>query len=169
MPTFDCKTNTPIVVPPPVYFQCWGTRVLPSYLNFTAGPTTLIPPNTIPCMNWPTTQVQGQMGRGFFGTNLCRTVWSVNIGGTPGFTLFFGSKGQVSDPNFNYLPLDCQINMPDLTQSWFVGTLESGVITYSSVTGSCSQNPLTGIVTLNYSATISNGLCSLPVSISFVG
>lgn len=169
MPSFDCKTNTPTVVPPPVYLQCWGTRILPSSLDFTAGPTTLISPNTTPCANWPTTLVTGQMARGFFGTNLCRTVWSVNIGGTPGFTLFFGSKAQVNDPNFLYLPLDCQIDIADITPYWFVGTLEAGIINYTNIVGSCSQDPITKIVTLNYSATIDNGLCSCPVTISFVG
>jgi hypothetical protein len=36
-------------------------------------------------------------------------------------------------------------------------------------TGSCSQNPATGIVTLTFTGIISDGFCTAPVTITFSG
>ena len=161
MPSFDCKTNVPITVPPASYFECWGTRRLPSSIQFSVGPTSLISPNTTPCLNWPIVVQTGVLGRGLFGTNMCRPVWSAFS--SSGFGIIF-NYNQFATTN----PIACSENVPNMTTTWSLGTTEAGV-TYSMKQGYCSKNQITGIVEVAYSVIASNGLCSTPISIYFYG
>lgn len=158
----DCSTLSPVTYPSPVYHYCWGRRALPSTMQFTAGPTTLIPPNTTPCVGWPTTVITGTMSRGVYGSSVCAASWSY-INPSTGWGFVF---------NWTYpsgsQPVSCTIDMAEMFPLWVIGSNQAG-ITYLNPTGSCSQNPTTGVVTMTYSVTISNGLCQCPITVTFNG
>ena len=160
MPTFDCKNSTPTIKPPSIYFECWGNRRLPSSIQFSIGPTTLIPPNTTLCLNWPATVITGSLSKGLFGTNMCSPIWS---GISNGFGIVFNYQQYSTN-----MPISCSINVLDMTGTWSLGTTEANV-TYSNTSGSCSQDPITKIVTMIFTTIANNGSCSSPITVTFNG
>ena len=160
--TLDCATLAPAPVQNRLFHLCWGMRALPSTLNFSAGPTTLVAPNTTMCPNWPTTLISGTMSRGLYGSSICNAVWSyINP------TTLWGIDFNWTYPSGDQ-PISCSVNMAEMWPFWVVGSNQSGV-TYINPTGSCSQDPVTGIVTMNFTVTLTNGLCTCPVTITFNG
>lgn len=145
----DCKTIEPIVVYNPVFHPCWGRRALPSTLQFTAGPSTPIPPNTSCNTGWPTTVITGTLSR----SGPCDFVWGYSSGS---FAILFAWTN--SGP-----PISCTINQTELFPNWSVSNVTG------TPTGNCSQDPNTGIVTLTFTAIISDGFCTCPVTITFNG
>jgi len=145
----DCKTLEPTVPYNPSYHPCWGLRALPSTLNFTAGPSTPIPPNTSCNTGWPTTVITGTLAR----TGACDFAWSYSSGS---FTILFSWTN--AGP-----PISCTINQTELYPNWSLDNVTG------TPTGSCSQNPSTGIVTLTFTGTISDGFCECPITVSFSG
>ena len=145
----DCKTLEPTVPYNPSYHPCWGLRALPSTLSFTAGPSTPIPPNTTCNTGWPTTVITGTLAR----TGACDFAWGYSSGS---FTILFSWTN--AGP-----PISCTINQTELYPDWSLDNVTG------TPTGSCSQNPSTGIVTLTFTGTISDGFCECPITVSFSG
>lgn len=160
--TLDCKTLVPLDCDTRVYHPCWGNRELPATLNFSAGPSTPIPPNTTCNTGWPTAVITGTMSRGVYGANVCAASWSY-INPSTGWGFVFNW----TYPSGNQ-PVSCTIDMAEMFPLWVIGSNQAG-ITYLNPTGSCSQDPTTGIVTMTYSVTISNGLCECPITVTFNG
>lgn len=146
---FDCKTLSPAGYTPPVYHPCWGRRALPSTLSFSAGPSTPIAPNTSCPTGWPTTVLTGTLAR----VSPCSFAWSYSSGA---FAIIFAWTRYGP-------PLSCSIDQAELFPAWSLNNVTG------TPTGSCSQNPTTGIVTLTFTGTISNGLCTCPVTVTFNG
>lgn len=145
----DCKTLAPAPAASRIYHPCWGNRPLPSTLNFSAGPSTLIPPNTSCNAGWPSSVITGTLSR----TGACNFVWGYSSGS---FGILFAWT--VGGP-----PLSCSINQTELFPNWSLNNV------IGTPTGSCSQNPTTGIVTMTFTGTISDGFCTCPVTVSFSG
>jgi len=145
----DCKTLAPAPAASRVYHPCWGNRPLPSTLNFSAGPSTPIPPNTSCNAGWPTTVITGTLAR----TGVCDFSWGYSTGS---FGILFAWT--VGGP-----PLSCSINQAELFPNWSLNNV------VGTPTGSCSQDPVTGIVTMTFTGTISDGFCTCPVTVSFSG
>lgn len=149
MATLDCKTLAPGLTYNPAYFPCWGLRALPSTMSFSAGPSTPIPPNTSCNTGWPTTVITGTLTR----TGPCDFAWGYSTGS---FGILFAWTG-------GGIPLSCTIDQAELYPSWSLNNVTG------TPTGSCSQNPTTGIVTLTFTGIISDGFCTAPVTITFSG
>lgn len=149
MATLDCKTYAPSPTSNRVYHQCWGNRAFPATLGFSAGPSTPIPPNTTCNTGWPTAAITGTLSR----TGVCDFAWGYSSGS---FAILFAwtAGGQ---------PLSCTINQSEMFPSWSLNNVTG------TPTGSCSQNPATGIVTMTFSGTISDGFCTCPVTVSYSG
>lgn len=145
----DCKTLEPSVAYNPAFHPCWGLRALPSTLNFTAGPSTPIPPNTSCNTGWPTTVITGTLAR----TGPCDFTWGYSTGSF-GILFSWTNLGP---------PISCTINQTELFPDWSLDNVNG------TPTGSCSQDPTTGIVTLTFTGTISDGFCNCPVTVSFSG
>jgi hypothetical protein len=145
----DCKTLVPGTTYAPAYFPCWGLRELPATMSFTAGPSTPIPPNTTCNTGWPTTVITGTLTR----TGACDFAWGYSSGS---FGIIFAWTN--AGP-----PISCTINQAELYPNWSLSNLTG------TPTGSCSQNPTTGIVTLTFTGIISDGMCEAPVTITFNG
>lgn len=145
----DCNTLEPSVSYNPAFHPCWGLRALPSTLSFAAGPSTPIPPNTTCNTGWPTTVITGSLAR----TGPCDFAWGYSSGS---FAIVFSWTN--SGP-----PISCTINQAALFPDWSLDNVTG------TPTGSCSQDPTTGIVTLTFSGTISDGFCTCPVTVSFSG
>jgi hypothetical protein len=147
--SLDCSS----VAPPPagsrIYHPCWGNRALPSTLNFSAGPSTPIPPNTSCNTGWPTTVITGTLSR----TGNCDFAWNYSTGS---FGILFAWT--VGGP-----PLSCSINQTELFPNWSLNNV------IGTPSGSCSQNPSTGIVTMTFTGIISEGFCTCPVTVTFSG
>ena len=157
----DCSSLAVQACPDPVSFECWGKRKLPATISFSAGPTVLISPNTVYTPNWPTSVLTGSLARGLFGGTLCGAVWSHMTAG--GFTIIFNWAGYpVSQP------VSCTINQASMVPNWVIGSAYSG-INYTLKSGSCSQDPTTGIVTMNFATTIDDGLCKCPITLTYSG
>jgi len=148
--SLDCSS----VAPPPaasrIYHPCWGNRALPSTLNFSAGPSTPIPPNTSCNSGWPLSVITGTLTR----TGPCNFFWGYSSGGSFAFYFAWTSGGP---------PLSCTINQSDMTLDWAISNATG------TATGSCSQDPTTGIVTMTFSAIVTDGFCTCPVTITFNG
>ena len=148
--TMDCSTLSPVSPTSRVYFECWGNRELPATMSFSAGPAFLVPPATVGCSGWPTGGViTGTLTR----TGPCDFVWGYSSGS---FTILFawtaGGK-----------PVGCTINQTSLIGHWGLGN------PVGPASGSCSQDPSTGVVTFTYTGSISNGLCRCPVTVTYYG
>ena len=146
--TLDCSALEPVVAYNPAYFPCWGLKELPSTLYFTAGPSSTIPPNTACNTGWPTTVITGTLSR----VDGCSYAWSYSTGS---FTILFSWT-------LGGMPLSCNIDQTELYPSWAVDNATGS----PASTGSCSQDPITGITTLIFNATISDGICTCPVEIT---
>lgn len=144
----DCKALEPVVAYNPAYFPCWGLKQLPSTLYFEAGPSTPIPPNTSCNTGWPTSVVTGTLTR----NSNCSFTWSYASGS---FSIIFSWT-------LSTFPVSCNINQTELFPSWAVDNATGS----PASTGSCSQDPITGITTLEFYATISDGICTCPVKIT---
>lgn len=144
--SYDCKALEPVVAYNPAYFPCWGLKQLPSTLYFSAGPSTPIPPNVACNTGWPGTVITGQLAR----TGNCDYAWSYSTGS---FTILFSWT-------MGGLPLNCDIDQAELFPEWSVANVTG------TPTGSCSQDPLTGITTLTFNAVISDGICTCPITIT---
>lgn len=149
MSTFDCKTIAPGLTYNPAYHPCWGLRQLPSTMSFSAGPSTPIPPNVSCNTGWPTTVITGTLTR----TGPCDFAW--------GFST--GSFGIIFAWTAGGPPIKCTINQTEMFPDWSVSNLTG------TPSGSCSQNPITGVVTMTFNAVISDGFCTCPVTITFNG
>lgn len=147
--TIDCKTLAPAPAGGRIYHPCWGNRALPSTMSFSAGPSTLIPPNTSCNVGWPTTVVTGTLTR----SGPCDFVWGYSTGS---FGILFAWTG--GGP-----PLSCNINQAEMFPNWSMANI------VGTPSGSCSQDPVTGIVTMTFTGTISDGFCSCPVTVTFNG
>ena len=147
--SLDCSSVAPAPAASRIYHPCWGNRALPSTLNFSAGPSTPIPPNTSCNTGWPTTVVTGTLSR----TGVCDFAWGYSTGS---FGILFAWT--VGGP-----PLSCSINQAEMFPNWSL----SNVV--GTPTGSCSQNPTTGIVTMTFTGTISDGFCTCPITVTFSG
>lgn len=145
----DCSTLSPTPYPSPAYHPCWGRRALPSTLQFTAGPSSPIPPNTACNTGWPTGVISGDLTR----VGPCSFTWGFSVGS---FGLFFGWT-QVGPP------ISCSANQAELFPSWSLNNVTG------TPSGSCSQNPATGIVTLTFTGVISDGFCTCPVTVTYNG
>jgi len=145
----DCSSLAPPPAANRIYHPCWGNRALPSTLNFSAGPSTPIPPNTSCNTGWPTTVVTGTLSR----TGGCDFAWGYSTGS---FGILFAWT--VGGP-----PLSCSINQTEMFPNWSLNNV------VGTPTGSCSQNPTTGIVTMTFTGIISDGFCTAPVTITFSG
>ena len=145
----DCKTLVPGTTYAPAYFPCWGLRELPATMSFTAGPSTPIPPNTTCNTGWPTTVITGTLTR----TGACDFAWGYSSGS---FGIIFAWTN--AGP-----PISCTINQAELYPDWSLDNVTG------TPTGSCSQNPTTGIVTLTFTGIISDGFCEFPVTVTFNG
>jgi len=149
--SLDCSS----VAPPPagsrIYHPCWGNRALPSTLNFSAGPSTPIPPNTVCNSGWPTSVITGTLTR----SGPCEFVWFYSSP-SGSFGIYFAWT--VGGP-----PLSCSINQTEMSPNWAF----SNAVGVS--TGSCSQNPTTGIVTMTFTGTIGDGFCTCPITVTFNG
>jgi len=145
----DCKTLVPGTTYAPAYFPCWGLRELPATMSFTAGPSTPIPPNTTCNAGWPTTVITGTLTR----TGACDFAWGYSSGS---FGIIFAWTN--AGP-----PISCTINQTELYPDWSLDNVTG------TPTGSCSQNPTTGIVTLTFTGIISDGFCECPVTVTFNG
>lgn len=145
----DCKTLAPGTTYAPAYHPCWGLRALPSTMSFTAGPSTPIPPNTTCNTGWPTTVITGTLTR----TGPCDFSWGYSSGSF-GIIFSWTNLGP---------PISCTINQTELFPDWSLNNVTG------TPTGSCSQDPTTGIVTLTFTGVISDGFCECPVTVSFSG
>jgi len=147
--SLDCSS----VAPPPaasrIYHPCWGDRALPNTLNFSAGPSTPIPPNASCNTGWPTTVVTGTLSR----TGVCDFAWGYSTGS---FGILFAWT--VGGP-----PLSCSINQAEMFPNWSLNNVTG------TPSGSCSQNPSTGIVTMTFTGIISDGFCNCPITVTFSG
>lgn len=148
--SLDCSSLAPPPAANRIYHPCWGNRALPSTLNFSAGPSTPIPPNTSCNTGWPTTVITGTLTR----TSPCDFSWGYSTGS---FGILFAWT--VGGP-----PLSCSINQTEMFPQWSLNNLIGGTLT-----GSCSQDPTTGIVTMTFTGTIGDGFCTCPVTITFNG
>lgn len=146
---YDCKTLVPGTTYAPAYFPCWGLRALPSTMSFTAGPSTPIPPNTTCNAGWPATIINGTLTR----TGPCDFTWGY---ADQDFGIIF--SWTLAGP-----PISCTINQTELFPNWSLANVNG------TPTGSCSQNPTTGIVTLTFTGTISDGFCDCPITVTFNG
>lgn len=147
--TFDCSSLSPETYPPPVYIPCWGNRPLPTTMSFSAGPSTPIPPNTSCPTGWPTTVITGTLTR----NSPCSFAWGYSNGS---FAILFAWTRPGP-------PISCTINQTELFPNWSLSNVSSGA------TGSCTQDPVTGIVTLTFTAIVSNGICTCPVTVTYSG
>ena len=147
--SLDCSSLAPAPAASRIYHPCWGNRALPSTLNFSAGPSTPIPPNTSCNTGWPTTVVTGTLSR----TGVCDFAWGYSTGS---FGILFAWT--VGGP-----PLSCSINQAEMFPNWSLNNV------VGTPTGSCSQNPTTGIVTMTFTGTISDGFCTCPITVTFSG
>ena len=174
MPTYDCKNQSQSEIRKPfAYHFCWGLRKLPQQLNFRAGPTTLIAPRTELCTNWPplTGEITGVLNRGTLdGFYKCDPGWS---GETNGFRVYFSYPIRSDIGGVSWPKLSCTINMAQMAGEFGLG-VDFPALTYSGVTGSCSQ-AADGTVTMSYSSIISNdvgdgiGGCTCPVTVFYNG
>lgn len=147
--TLDCKTLSPATYTNPIFHPCWGKKVLPATMSFTAGPTSLIPPNMTLCPGWPSGVITGTLTR----TGPCGFAWSYSSGS---FSIIFAWTA--GGP-----PVSCTINQTEMFPNWSFNNVTG------TPTGSCSQDPGTGITTMTFTGVISNGLCSCPVTVTFTG
>lgn len=147
--TIDCKSTSPQLPFQPAYHPCWGHRELPGTLQFAAGPSTPIPPNTACNTGWPMTAITGTLTR----TGACDFAWSYSSGS---FTILFAWT--LSTP-----PIVCQVNQAEMYPQFSLNNVTG------TPSGSCSQNPTTGVVTMTFSGVISDGFCSCPVTVTFNG
>ncbi len=147
--TLDCATLAPAPVPSRLFHPCWGMRALPSTMQFAAGPSTPIPPNTTCNTGWPMTAITGTLTR----SGPCSFVWGYSSGSFG--ILFAWTAGGY--------PLSCSINQTEMFPNWSF----SNVV--GTPTGSCSQNPTTGVVTMTFTGTISDGFCTCPITVTFNG
>ena len=145
----DCSTLSPATYTNPVYHPCWGRRALPATMQFTAGPSTPIPPNTTCNTGWPAGVITGTLTR----TGPCLFSWGYSTGS---FGIFF--SWTLLGP-----PISCNIDQAELFPSWSLNNVSG------TPTGTCSQDPITGIVTLTFTGTISDGFCTCPVTVTYNG
>lgn len=145
----DCSTLSPATYTNPVYHPCWGRRALPATMQFTAGPSTPIPPNTTCNTGWPTGVITGTLTR----SGPCLFTWGYSTGS---FSILFAWT--LAGP-----PISCNINQAELFPSWSLNNVSG------TPTGTCSQNSTTGIVTLTFTGIISDGFCTCPVTVTFNG
>ena len=146
--SYDCSSLEPVVAYNPAYFPCWGLKELPSTLYFTAGPSTPIPPNTSCGSGWPTTEITGSLSR----VDGCSYAWSYSSGS---FTILFSwTEGGA--------PVSCDIDQAEMYPSWAIDNATGS----PASSGSCSQDPGTGVTTLEFTAEISDGICTCPVTIT---
>lgn len=147
----DCKSASPQLPFQPAYHPCWGHRELPSTLQFAAGPSTPIPPNTACNTGWPTTAITGTLTR----TGACDFAWAYSSGS--------GSFGILFAWTLSTPPIVCQVNQAALYPQFSFANATG------APSGSCSQNPTTGVVTMTFSGVISDGFCTCPVTVTFNG
>jgi hypothetical protein len=147
----DCTTLVPTIPYSPAFHPCWGLRAFPSTLSFAAGPSTPIPPNTTCNTGWPSTVITGTLAR----TGPCEFSWGYSSGS---FGIFFAWT-------VASYPVVCTVNQATLYPSWSL----NNIVASPAPSGSCSQDPTTGIVTLTFSGTISDGFCTCPVTVSYSG
>lgn len=145
----DCSTLSPVTYPNPVYHPCWGRRALPATMQFTAGPATPIPPNTTCNTGWPTGVITGTLVR----SGPCLFTWGYSTGS---FAILFGWT--LMGP-----PVSCTIDQAEMYPSWSLSNVTG------TPSGSCSQDPITGIVTMTFTGIISDGFCNCPVTVTFNG
>ena len=145
----DCSTLSPATYTNPVYHPCWGRRALPGTMQFTAGPSTPIPPNTTCNTGWPAGVITGTLTR----TGPCDFAWGYSSGS---FGIIF--SWTLAGP-----PVSCDIDQAELYPEWSLNNV-TGV-----PTGTCSQDPSTGIVTLTFTGTISDGFCTCPITVTYNG
>jgi hypothetical protein len=144
----DCKTLVPLAYNPS-FHPCWGRRAFPSTMAFSAGPSTPIPPNTSCNTGWPTSVITGSLAR----TGPCNFSWSYSSGS---FTILFAWT-------LSTYPVTCSINQAEMYPNWSLNNL-TGI-----PTGTCSQDPATGIVTMTFAGIISDGFCNCPITVSYTG
>lgn len=147
--TLDCATLAPAPVLNRLFHPCWGMRALPSTMQFAAGPSTPIPPRTACNTGWPMTAMTGTLTR----SGPCSFVWGYSSGSFG--ILFAWTAGGY--------PLSCSINQTEMFPNW---SFSNAV---GTPTGSCSQNPTTGVVTMTFTGTISDGFCTCPITVTFNG
>lgn len=147
--TLDCKTLVPLDCDTRVYHPCWGNQELPATLDFEAGPSVPIPPNTTCNVGWPTTVITGTLSR----TGVCDFAWGYSTGS---FGILFAWT--MGGP-----PLSCTIDQAEMYPEWSLNNVTG------TPTGSCSQDPITGIVTMTFTGVISDGFCECPITITFSG
>ena len=146
----DCSTLSPVAYPNPVYHPCWGRRALPSTMQFSAGPSTPIPPNTVCNSGWPTSVITGTLTR----SGPCNFVWGYSSGAS--FTILFAWTPVGP-------PISCTIDQAAMFPNWSLANVTG------TPSGVCSQNPTTGIVTMTFTGVISDGICTCPVTVTYNG
>jgi hypothetical protein len=158
MALHDCKGLAPQINYRPVYHPCWGMKPLPQSLQFEAGPSYRNPGYTGPITEgWP----DGQVITGAMAKVCGQPVW-----GYSNFNfqiLFAWTRGGY--------PAVVTPDQPQMYPDWNVGNSSAPQGPDAGVTGSSGSCSLDAenVTRMSFRSTISNGLVSCPVTVTYEG